>query len=166
MKFQLASALLFRLLSSGSLSAATFSQTHLASDIPGLAAQTDSHLKDLWGVSFSTATLIWIFDRATGVTSVYTGASSTIDLVVTVPPGTPTTGPTGRVFADPTTTFTVNGSSANFIFDTLGGALDAWNSRVGKAASVLLPPRRALDMKGSQWQTTHCLPRIFSAEVA
>jgi uncharacterized protein (TIGR03118 family) len=56
-------------------------------------------------------------------------------LVVTVPPGTAATGPTGQVSAGPSTNFALNGSPASFIFDTLGGTVDAWNG--GATATVV-----------------------------
>ncbi len=125
MKLQLQGAVTLVLLSSGSLFADSFSQVNLVSDITGLAAQTDTNLKDPWGIAFSTTSPLWVADRASGVATVYTGSGSKIALVVTVPPGTATTGPTGQVFAGPGTAFRVNGGSAGFLFDTLGGTIDA-----------------------------------------
>jgi len=117
------------------LHADSFLQTNLVSDISGMAAATDPHLKDPWGMSFSATSPIWVSDRMTGVATVYTGSGTVAPLVVTVPPGTATTGPTGQVFAGPTTSFTLNGTPASFIFDTLGGTVDAWNG--GSAATVV-----------------------------
>ncbi len=114
-------------------------QTNLTSNIPGMAAFTDPNLIDPWGASFSATSPIWISDRGAGVSTLYNGlgapSPTASPLVVTVPPGTATTGPTGQVFAGPTTTFTLNGSPANFIFDTLGGTIDAWNG--GTTATVV-----------------------------
>jgi len=120
---------------SGSLFASSYSQTNLVSDIPSMAAVTDPNLKDPWGMSFSATSPIWVSDRATGLSTLYSGTGTIIPLVVTVPPGTPSTGPTGQVFAGPTTSFTLNGKSASFIFDTLGGTIDAWNG--GTTATVV-----------------------------
>jgi uncharacterized protein (TIGR03118 family) len=132
MKFSSAGTLTLLLLSSGSLFAPSlyadsFSQTNLVSDISGMAANTDTNLKDPWGMSFSATSPIWVSDRATGVATVYKGITGTpLPLIVTVPPGT-ATGPTGQVFAGPTTSFVLSGKPASFIFDTLGGTVDAWN---------------------------------------
>lgn len=112
---------------SSSLVSDTFLQTNLVSDISGLANATDPHLLDPWGMSFSATSPIWVSDRAAGVATLYTGAGAINPLVVTVPPGTATAGPTGQVFAGPTTSFTLNGTAASFIFDTLGGTIAAWN---------------------------------------
>jgi len=86
-------------------------------------------------MSFSATSPIWVSDRATGLATVYSGTGTIAPLVVTVPPGTPATGPTGQVFAGPTTSFMLNGHPASFIFDTLGGTIDAWNG--GSTATVV-----------------------------
>jgi uncharacterized protein (TIGR03118 family) len=135
MRFSSIGALTLVLLSSGLLFADSFSQTNLVSDISGMASVTDPNLKDPWGMSFSATSPIWVSDRATGLTTLYTGTGTIVPLVVTVPPGTPTTGPTGQVFAGPSTTFTLSGKPAQFIFDTLGGTVDAWNG--GSAATIV-----------------------------
>lgn len=120
------------------LSADTFSQTNLVSNISGKASFTDPNLKDPWGMSFSPTSPIWVSDRAAGVSTLYNGigAPQGGPLVVTVPPGTPATGPTGQVFAGGTD-FRLNGSPVNFIFDTLGGTIDAWNGSAGTTAVVM-----------------------------
>jgi uncharacterized protein (TIGR03118 family) len=115
-----------------SLFANEFTQTNLVSNIPGLAITTDPNLADPWGMSFSATSPIWVSDRATGVSTLYTGAGSIVSLIVSVPPGAPN-GPTGQVFAGGTA-FMLNGSAADFIFATLGGTIDAWNG--GTTATV------------------------------
>jgi len=57
-------------------------------------------------------------------------------LVVAIPPSTAATGPTGQVFAGGTN-FRLNGSPVNFIFDTLGGTIDAWNGGAGTQAVMM-----------------------------
>jgi uncharacterized protein (TIGR03118 family) len=111
----------------------TYTQFNLVSDIPGMAPATDPNLKDPWGVSFSATSPLWVSDRATGVSTLYTGTGSVIPLVVSVPPGAPA-GPTGQVFSGGTA-FSLNNKPAAFIFDTLGGTVDAWNG--GKTATVV-----------------------------
>jgi len=114
-----------------SLSASAFFQTNLVSDIPGMAAVTDTNLKDPWGMSFSANSPIWVSDRATGVSTLYNGLTGApVSLVVAVPPGAPL-GPTGQVFAGG------GGFSGNpsFIFDTLGGTVDTWGG--GSTAAVV-----------------------------
>jgi uncharacterized protein (TIGR03118 family) len=118
------------LLGVSTLFGSAFTQTNLVSDITGMAATTDPNLKDPWGMSFSATSPIWVSDRATGVSTLYSGTGAIVPLVVTVPPGTPT----GQVFSGGTN-FMVNGNPANFIFDTLGGTIDAWNA--GTTATVM-----------------------------
>ncbi len=91
-------------------------------------------LKIAWGVSFSPTSPIWVSDRATGLATLYNGVGAITPLVVTVPPGTAATGPTGQVFAGGTN-FRLNGNPVNFAFATLGGTIDAWNG--GATATVM-----------------------------
>lgn len=124
------------LLASAPLFASSYSsytQFNLVSDIPGMATNTDPNLKDPWGVSFSATSPLWVSDRATGVSTLYTGTGSIIPLVVSVPPGAPA-GPTGQVFSGGTA-FSLNNTPAKFIFDTLGGTVAAWNG--GTSATVV-----------------------------
>src|ERR1700733_14436101 len=122
------------MLASPSLFADAFTQTNLVSDIPGLAATLDPNLVDPWGMSFSSNSPIWVSDRATGVSTLYSGTGSIVPLVVATPPGSPL-GPTGQVFAGGTN-FMLNGTPAAFIFATLGGTIDAWNNPAGTTAVV------------------------------
>ena len=115
----------FLLVLGSSVFANEFTQTNLVSNIPGMAITTDPNLADPWGMSFSATSPIWVSDRATGVSTLYSGAGAIVPLVVTVPPGAPV-GPTGQVFAGGTA-FMLNGSPADFIFATLAGTIDAWN---------------------------------------
>ena len=129
------SALTLPLILCAHMSGTSYVQTNLVSDIPGLAAVTDPNLIDPWGVSFSATSPIWVSDRGTGVSTLYNGLGVINPLVVTVPPGTAATGPTGQVFAGGTN-FRLNGTAVNFIFDTLGGTIDAWNG--GATATVMV----------------------------
>ncbi len=120
--------------------AASFAQTNLVSNIPGMAANTDPNLKDPWGLSFSTSvptSPFWVSDRGAGVSTLYNGVGAPQGgpLIVTVPPGAPN-GPTGQVFAGGTN-FRLNGAAVNFIFDTLGGTIAAWNGGAGTTAVVM-----------------------------
>ena len=118
---------------------AQFKQTDLVSNMPGLAATTDSNLVNPWGVSFANGSPIWISDQGTqtsilpGVTG-STGVTKT-PFAVNIPP-MGAAGPTGQVanalaIGGMSDGFNVNnggnGKSANFIFANLNGSISAWN---------------------------------------
>jgi uncharacterized protein (TIGR03118 family) len=111
-----------------------FSQTNLVSDVQGLAANTDPNLKNPWGVAFSATSPFWTSDQVTGLSTLYNAAGTPQALVVTIPGGTPPTGPTGMVFSNVAGSFPVNGTAATFIFDTLNGTIAGWNG--GTTATV------------------------------
>src|SRR5882724_3685169 len=121
--FTLAFVLLFGCFTS--VFAQHYQQTNLVSDVPGLAAVTDSHLVNPWGLISSGGSPWWVADNGTGVSTLYTGAGQIVPLVVTVPPpvgGVPPSAPTGVVF---------NGTSdfggAIFIFVTENGTISGWS---------------------------------------
>src|ERR1700758_3302200 len=74
-----------------------FVQTNLVSDIPGLAAITDSALVNPWGVSFSATSPFWVSNQGTNTTTLYAVTGSTTVSKVDINP------PTGLVLI-PTTT--------------------------------------------------------------
>ena len=115
------------------LSAQTYDQTDLVSDIPGLAIDTDPNLIDPWGVSFSATSPFWVSDNVTGLATLYTGAPAINSTVVSVPGG-----PTGQVNNGNTAAFILSDSkSANFIFATQAGTVLAWNSGIGTTAATV-----------------------------
>ncbi len=120
----------------GPLLADSFTQTNLVSDVPGLANTTDPNLKNPWGVSFSATSPFWVSNQDTGTATLYNGVGAITPLVVSIPgSSTPPSGPTGQVFNSAGgSTFLVNKSPASFIFDTLNGTIDAWNSTAGTTA--------------------------------
>jgi uncharacterized protein (TIGR03118 family) len=112
--------------------AGTVVQTNLVSDIPGEAANTDPNLKNPWGVSFSATSPFWVSDQAANVSTLYAATGTPASLIVTVAGG-----PTGQVFNSAGAgNFLVGGSAANFLFDTLGGAIYGWNSGAGMTAQL------------------------------
>ena len=122
--------------------AATYVQTDLVSDTPGLATITDPELMNPWGISDSGTSPFWISDQATNVATLYTVTGSTNVSKVEINPPTgfvaiPTTasgpqGPTGQVNNSNTTSFLVgnggNGTFAHFIFANLNGTISAWDT--------------------------------------
>ena len=130
--------------------AATFQQTNLVSNLPGVAMHVDAHLVNAWGISASSTSPFWISDNGTGVSTLYNGSGQAFPpgspLVVTIPPpaasppGTTAT-PTGNVFNGSTSDFTVsaNGKSgpARFIFATEDGTISGWNPTVDATHAIL-----------------------------
>ena len=120
-----------------------FTQNNLISNIPNLAATTDAHLVNPWGISFAGGSPIWISDQGTS-TSILPGVmgSTTVTptpFTVSIPPGGAATGPTGQVAnalaigSNPAAGFDIstasggNGAPADFIFANLNGSISAWN---------------------------------------
>ena len=54
-------------------------QTNLVSDIAGLAAVTDSNLKNPWGVSHSPTSPFWVSNQGTSTTTLYGVTDETCD---------------------------------------------------------------------------------------
>src|SRR5580698_6097065 len=103
---------------------AGYVQTNLISDIAGDAAVTDPNLLNPWGISFSATSPLWVSDEAANLATVYSNVGVINSRVVSVPGG-----PTGQVFNSAGTGNFVDGASAaSFLFDTLGGAIYAWNA--------------------------------------
>jgi uncharacterized protein (TIGR03118 family) len=102
-----------------------YQQTNLVSDVPGLAATTDSNLVNAWGLSRSASSPWWVADNGTGVSTLYTGAGAIVPLVVTIPvppSGTPPSTPTGTVF-----NATADFLGDHFIFVTEDGTISGWS---------------------------------------
>jgi uncharacterized protein (TIGR03118 family) len=126
-----------------------YQQTNLVSDLPGVAAVTDPHLVNAWGMSHSSTSPWWISDNGTGVSTLYNGSGTPFPpgspLVVTIPPplGSPAgtiAAPTGNVF-NSTSSFAVtkNGVSrpAIFLFATEDGTISGWNPNVDPTNAIL-----------------------------
>src|SRR6266403_5523116 len=69
----------------GGIAGRSYVQTNLVSDIPGLAAHTDTNLKNPWGTSVGPGTPIWVSDNHAGVTTLYDGAGNPQPRVVSIP---------------------------------------------------------------------------------
>ena len=114
--------------------------TNLVSDVPGVAAQTDPHLVNAWGLSRSATSPWWVADNGTGLSTLYNGSGTPLSLVVTVPnvPSvTDPSAPTGTVFNGVATDFLVaTGKPAHFLFATEDGTISGWNS--GTTAVLLV----------------------------
>jgi uncharacterized protein (TIGR03118 family) len=111
-------------------------QVNLVSNSPTVAAAltTDPNLINPWGIAASPTSPIWVADQGSGKSTIYSGSGVPAPLVVNVPStSAPPVGPTGIVF-NSSTDFLVNGTPASFIFTTLDGTIDEWNSTAGTTA--------------------------------
>src|SRR6266566_4886443 len=128
----------------------SFHQTNLVSNIPGMAAITDSDLVNPWGLSSSATSPIWVADNGASVSTLYNGAGQKIGLTVAIPapsdpPGGPYTGtPTGTVF-NGTTDFQVSSGTTSapsrFLFATEDGTILGWNPAVKPTTAVIAVDR-------------------------
>ena len=115
-----------------------YMQVNLVSNSPGVApAPTyDSNLVNPWGLAASATSPFWVSDQGSGVSTLYSASGVLVPKVVTVPPlSPPPAGPTGIVF-NSTKGFLVNTAAASFIFATLAGTINGWNSTAGSTAVV------------------------------
>jgi len=97
-----------------------------------MAAATDPHLVNPWGLSVSATGPWWVADNGTGLSTLYNGIGTVQALVVTVPNVSGVTdpsAPTGTVFNGTPTDFLVApGKPSRFLFSTEGGTIAGWNS--------------------------------------
>jgi uncharacterized protein (TIGR03118 family) len=120
------------------LAAGVYQQSNLVSDLPGMAAHTDSHLVNPWGIASSANSPFWVADNHTGVSTLYDSSGAPQSLVVTVPPAPGGTegSPTGTVFNGSTDFEVSPGSPARFIFATEDGTISGWAPSSGTAAVI------------------------------
>ena len=118
-------------------------QTNLVSDVPGMAARTDSQLVNAWGIDRSPTGPWWVNSNGKGLSIVYDGNGNPFPMatpiVVTIPTpgGTGTSTPTGIVF-NPTTDFQIApGMQAFFLFATEDGTISGWNPMVDATHAVI-----------------------------
>jgi len=121
-----------------------YAQTNLVSDLPGMAAFTDSNLVNPWGIALGPTSPFWISDNGTGLLTLYNGAGSPQALVVTVPPphdGMDPSTPTGQVFNGTQDFQVAPGKPGIFIACTEDGTISAWNPGVDLHQAVLVVDR-------------------------
>jgi uncharacterized protein (TIGR03118 family) len=109
-------------------------QANLVSDLPGIAADTDSALVNPWGLALSPTSPLWSANAGTSTSTLYSTApdstaASTVGAVRVTIPGTPAGLPTGQVFnggTDFVNSTTAASGPARFIFSTISGNIVAW----------------------------------------
>jgi len=120
-----------------------YKQTNLVSDGAVQAGETDTNLKNPWGLGAFPGGPFWIADNGTGLSTLYDGAGNIVPLVVTIPPpkGSPsntTATPTGLVWNGNPQAFLVQPQLPGlFIFATEDGTISAWNPTVDMHNAVL-----------------------------
>ena len=134
--------------------AATYFQTNLASDIPGLATVTDSLLVNTWGlVSSAAGSPFWISNQGTSTSTLYAVSGATnVSKVTAVNAngfvGIPTTaagpqGPTGIVSNANTAAFQLvpgtPSTSSRFLFANLNGTISGWAGSLTSTIQVTTP---------------------------
>jgi uncharacterized protein (TIGR03118 family) len=128
--------------------------TPLVSDLSGKANVTDPNLKNSWGVAFTpSAGAFWISDNATGLSTLYDGAGTIVNLpnnatpvVIPCPPKAGqgsscpnTASPSGMVW-NPSSAFLVPGttSPAIFLLVSEDGTISAWTTGPNPANRAVL----------------------------
>jgi uncharacterized protein (TIGR03118 family) len=155
---------------------ADFIQTNLVSDIPGLAALTDSNLVNPWGISHSPTSPFWVSDQRTNITTLY-AVTANNGVTKAAPAGTdgnigiPKTaagpqGPTGQVFNSGISSGDfklANNNPATFIFANLNGTISAWNG--GQQATIQATTPGAV-YTGLAISTNPTQSRLYAANTA
>jgi uncharacterized protein (TIGR03118 family) len=121
----------------GASTASGVDQIRMVSDIPGEAPLTDPDLINPWGLAFTSTSKIWVSDAGTDVSTLYGSApgsttatkSSTVRVTLPGSPAVPTgqVAYTGKGFTESNGT---TSGSAQFIFSTATGRIEAWNQDV------------------------------------
>jgi uncharacterized protein (TIGR03118 family) len=100
--------------------------TNLASNVPGLAANTNPNVVNAWGLDASATSPWWVADNGTDVSTVHLASGAALALMPAVPGG-----PTGLVFNSTATGFMVSGSGttakASFLFASEDGLIRGWS---------------------------------------
>jgi uncharacterized protein (TIGR03118 family) len=97
--------------------------TNLASNVPGLAANTNPNVVNAWGLDASATSPWWVADNGTDIATVHLASGAALALAPTVPGG-----PTGLVFNTTASGFAVAGVKASFLFASEDGVIRGWSS--------------------------------------
>jgi uncharacterized protein (TIGR03118 family) len=121
-----------------------YAQENLVSDVSqpanadGTTVTIDANLKNSWGLARGAASPWWVNNEATGTSTLYSGAGSTVSLVVTVPNAARAKGPsspTGIIFNGTADFALAPNNPASFIFATKNGTISGW----GPPATPVVP---------------------------
>ncbi|HWX19411.1 MAG TPA: hypothetical protein VN578_05830 [Candidatus Binatia bacterium] len=103
-----------------------YQQTNLVSDVPGVAAVTDTNLMGAWGTTRTPSSPWWVNSKVGGVSLIINGAGQPQPLVVAIPPTNGATA-TAITFNGGTGFEVSTGKPTVFIFATLNGTISAWS---------------------------------------
>jgi len=124
-------AVLLAVLPAGATAASgnVYSVTNLVSDVSGQAPNTDSNLKNAWGLTSTAGSPWWVADNGADMSTIYRADGTTAR-----PPVAVSSAPTGAVSnSNPNNFMISNGvtsAAATFIFSTEHGQILAWASSV------------------------------------
>ena len=118
-----------------------FLQINLASDLPGLAAETDPNLVNPWGIAFSRTGPFWVTDNGTGVSDIVDGNGKPFSLAGNIPSAVLTgDAPTGVVFnGGPGFVLSQDGvvAPSRFLFANEDGRIFGWSAVVDPSGALL-----------------------------
>jgi uncharacterized protein (TIGR03118 family) len=154
-----------------------YTQVNLVANTSGIAPVTDPNLVNPWGLSRSSSSPWWVSDAGTGVSTLYNGAGVINSLVVTIPKANPTsttfpTGtPTGTIYnGSPTDFLLAPGMQAQFLFATIDGTIQAWNSKFGvpagstsRIAHIVVPAKNGASYTGLTSATINGSRYLYAA---
>jgi uncharacterized protein (TIGR03118 family) len=128
------------MIATAAMASTFYARTNLTSDVPGLAAFTDTNLAGAWGVTHSSTSPWWVNSTAGGVSLVLSGAGQPFPtngpLVVAIPP-VPSEA-SGIVFNGGGGFNVASNVSAIFIFVTLNGTVSGWSpGQANRSLAVL-----------------------------
>jgi uncharacterized protein (TIGR03118 family) len=100
--------------------------TNLASNVPGLAENTNPNVVNAWGLDASATSPWWIADNGTDLATVHLASGAALALSPAVPGG-----PTGLGFNSTAAGFAVAGVKATFLFASEDGVIRGWSGSTG-----------------------------------
>jgi len=137
----------FCLLTAGSLLAATgnsYKQTNLVSDAAGVAAHTDSHLINPWGIGVFPGIPFWIANNNSGTSTVYDKTGAPMGLfTIPAPVGSANSSTPTGVVANTGGGFKIGGTASLFILATEDGTISGWNVATGAVAVLKVDNSKA-----------------------
>jgi uncharacterized protein (TIGR03118 family) len=125
-----------------------YQQHNLVSDLPGVAAHTNTNLANPWGIDWGPSTPFWISNNKTGTSTLYDGLGNARPLIVTIPPpagATPPAAPTGVVFSG-RTHFAPDstGTRPLFLFASEDGTVTGWGGGTSAVRRIDSSPSGAV----------------------